>query len=571
MAPTNQQTLLEVVETEVLVLGADAQAEPAVLNVAPQPFLDVFMNGERVTGRRTVYAEDKIQVQVVDTPFVRQTWVDVTPDGLQATLHIQYEAGIKRTLRPIAASADVHLIVSEAPLVPAPFELSEIQTALQNNKVTYQIDFAAIAGFLATQESGECVCAVGTPVVETISERYEILVAESNDVTLVGIIPINPVISILEGTVFAVHQPRVDGTPGTNVRGELIPPEPVVSKLPIIGKGAERLKDGRVMARRAGRVVVTTRLLDVAESFVVERNLQATDGYIVFDGDVIIRGDVEEGTEIVAGGQVFVSGSVSRGTISADDGVVISGGAFGCTLQAGLRMSALLRLSNLLSRLQEELNTLVTAVEQVHSTVAARGADLPAGKIAAKLLDDRFDSYRMWPKNIEDWLATDGKAAGAVWSKFVESLTVELSYQRLTSVRDVSAWKMLSHLLNKKVSELISHPSEEADIQVRNAQNARLQATGSIISTNQGYYQCDLTAGKAVRASGNPGAILACTVFAQNVFAREIGSHAETNTTIQLHNTDGSVNATTVHPGTVLAVGTWRHKVPKEMKNVTWP
>lgn len=566
-----QQTRLEVTESEIHVLAGGSEAEPATLNVFGQTNIDVWVNGNQVSGRCSITDADKIQVKVYHTPYVRTARVEVTPDGLQAMLHIQYESGLRRTLRPVAAAPEVRVVLEEAPLEPTSFDMAEIMELLLNQKITYQVDQATITEFLGRKENGACVCALGTAPVVTLPERYELLIKESNDVTLVGIMPIHPVVSVLEGTAIAMLLSRQEGTPGVNVYGEAVAPDPVASKLPNLGKGVERSQDGQVVASRAGRIISSIQTLDVAETLVIEGNLQVKDGYVVFDGDVVVRGDVEEGTEIVAGGKVFVSGAVSMATISSDGDIVISGGAFGSTLRAGLRVVAFARLSSLLSQLSADIKAFVGAVEQIQSTLLERGAMLPAGKIAAKLLDDRFESFRAWPRRIEEWLAEDGKATGSTWSKFAESLIGELMYQRMTSVRDVNAWKIIGHLLNNKIDALNVRVHEPADIQIRNGQTSNIQATGSIVSTNQGYYQCDMSAGTTIRAQGSPGAILACTVVAGEVIAREIGSQAEAHTTIQLLSTVGSVQATTVHPGTMFSVGTWRHKVPKEIKNVTWP
>jgi uncharacterized protein len=565
------QTMLEVNELDIRVLSTCRDAEPATLTVLAGTYIDVWVNDGKVTGRCTISPADKITVKLYDTPSKRDARVNVAPDGLQAMLHVEYEPGMQRRMVPVSASDSVTVDIEELPIHPEPFTIREIQQILQDEKVSYQVDYGAIAQLIGQSNGGECMCSIGIPPKQTIPERYEMLVTESNDVTLIGIMPVHPVLSVVEGTEIAQYLPRTEGVPGVDVRGEPIAPDKVVSKLASLGKGTERQPDGQVVATRSGRVIATTHALDVAETLVIESDLQATDGMIVFDGDVVIRGDVTEGTEIVAGGSVFVSGSISRTSISADEGIVVSGGAFGATLRAGLRVSALARMCDLLNQLVEELSTLAGAVEQVQTTLLGRGVELPAGKIAAKLMDEKFQSIRDWPARIEGWLRDDGKSAGATWSSFVESLMKELLYAKITAVRNVSEWRAFCTLLSTKMGTLNVHEYEVADIQVRNAQNSDIQATGSIFSTNQGYYQCHLSAGKMVRAQGNPGVILACSVVAGDVVAREIGSQAETNTTVQLLNTDGSVHATLVHPGTMLTVGGWRHKVSKEMKNVTWP
>ncbi|OFW79157.1 MAG: hypothetical protein A2201_12495 [Alicyclobacillus sp. RIFOXYA1_FULL_53_8] len=550
---------------------SDPDAEPARLDVPPHPFLQVLHNGKPAVGTVMVRPQDTIQVELKDTEATRELSVQIASDGMEAVLRVRYTPGTRRRLRTSGPSLHATLELDEFPIVAAKFSRAELENALISQRITTQIDFDAMEEVATSVEGGDCVCATGIAVIPGEPERYGSLV-EVGASQLIGIVPVHPVASVLADTAIARWIAAKEGKPGVTVRGEIVPVRPVRTPLPKLGKGV-REESGTIFASRAGRVVRTARLLDVADTLVFEETHQLTNGHVMFDGDVVFKQDVSDGVEVVAGGKVFVSGNVSHARISADQGILISGGAVAATLRAGTKMVAFSELLTLFQDLLGEIETLVGAVKQVEVIYAERGLSLETGRILTKLLEDKFQEFSRWPREFEHWRTSQGTSAGPEWSNFVSALTGQIQSARLTTLKNVRGLEMLIELLEQRIATLPAHnEADEAWIQVRNAERSDLVATGDIIATGHGFYQCKVTSGTSVKAGGQPGVLLGCAVVARTtVHAREIGSQAEVPTTVEIQGSQGEITAKRIYPGTVLKAGSWQYKVQKELVDVTWP
>ena len=80
---------------------------------------------------------------------------------------------------------------------------------------------------------------------------------------------------------------------------------------------------------------MTAGRIDVVEVYEIASDLDYSVGNIAFSGDVIVRGDVKPGFEIVAGGSVTVRGITEGATIKAQRDITVAGVIGGSVLEAG--------------------------------------------------------------------------------------------------------------------------------------------------------------------------------------------------------------------------------------------
>jgi hypothetical protein len=567
----SNKTLLQVTDRSVQIVAGESGAEAAIMLAHPHPFLRVTVNEHEARGRVDVAVGDHVKVDIQDTPVQREALVLVSSDSMTAELQIILESGVHRSLRPATPSRQVSLLVNEQKVEPEPFTITEIQQLLQDQKVTHNVDIPAVMQLIANSRGGKITVASGRPATEGEPEHYEIQVKASNSPVLVGIVPVHPVVTVLANTLVAQRIGRTEGMPGTNVRGDMILPKPMVSRLPKLGKGVQIDEDGAVRATRAGRLIVSPNLLDVAEVLTFEHDIGATNGYVVFDGDVVVNGSVGEGAEIIAGGRVFVKNMVSGAKIVADHGIVVNHGAFQANLQAGTRSVMYATLLDILDPIAKHLLNLLRSVETLDKAAQSRGVHVPVGQLAVKLIEDKFGDLVQKRKELETWRKQYGSAIGHEWDAFVHKVIQELAQSKIAVAQNTMLWTDFLQQIRHRIDEISGQDLTIANIEVKNAQNTTLSSTGNIMSTGQGFYQCKIQAGQTLQTQGSAGVILACEVTARNVEAHEIGSQAGTHTEILLSDKEGSVKAAFVHMGTMLRVDTWRHDVKRDMSNVVWP
>ncbi len=120
------------------------------------------------------------------------------------------------------------------------------------------------------------------------------------------------------------------GKPGYKVTGEEIPPsEPKTIELPS-GKNVREVEEERkVVSEIEGQVVKDGKRVNVLPIHEVKGNVDINTGNINFVGNVVVKGDVEEGFQINAGGNVEVRGHVFAAQIESGGEVIIKKGFIG--------------------------------------------------------------------------------------------------------------------------------------------------------------------------------------------------------------------------------------------------
>ncbi len=563
---------LQVINQQINIISSHPNDAPGTLVVPVHPLVEIKLDNVPAKGRVEVYPNSHIEVIFNELKAERSVELAVSKDKMSVQLIARYTNGTKISLPYTEPTKMLTLRIREDTVSPELFQRSEIESLLQEKGIVFGIDWGEIQRFIESGVSGQCTCAIGKWPIETIPERYEILVEKAAEPTMIGIVKVQPILTVRANELVASHQQAMDGVPGMDVYGQLIPPASVKARLPRVGKGLEESQDGLVRSTRGGRVIVTPKLLDVANTLTIDNSLSVADGHVQFEGDIVIRGNVNESVEITAGGQVFVTGFVSQATIIADGGVIVSGGIFQSTITAGTRLTVLNELKQMLIGLQDEFSQFVLAAEQLHDALGIRATLFGAGKIAATLLQEKFTHILRWPRMVLDWKQANGAIVSGTWTNWLDQIAFELSQNKLLAARDIFAWKFLLKEIESTLGEIPGQEEIEVNVQVKNAQRSTVESSGRIICVGQGFYQCKLKAHRDIEAVGAPGVILGCEVTCGNhVTAREIGSQAESTTVVHIQSKEGQVKANCIHPGTLLTVGPWSHKVIKEMRDANWP
>ena len=146
-------------------------------------------------------------------------------------------------------------------------------------------------------------------------------------------------IAVQAGEVVAEKVAAMPGRPGRSVTGKALgeaPPAPREAALRV-GPGASRTPCGqRAIALIAGNASLEAGVVVVRPELRVGGDLDFAAGDVVFDGNVLVMGDVEPGRAIEATGDVTVLGVVVGARIVAGGRLVVHGGVrHEASLQAG--------------------------------------------------------------------------------------------------------------------------------------------------------------------------------------------------------------------------------------------
>lgn len=146
--------------------------------------------------------------------------------------------------------------------------------------------------------------------------------------------------NITEGTVIGEIIPETRGTPGKDIRGVEVAQFPGKPPNYTVGKGVRLTDDGlTLVAAVSGNLRWNSNHFAVDEDVVIAGDVDVSVGNIDFIGDVTIKGNIEEGYEIISGGNVTVFGTVTGAKITAAGNITVRTGVFSSEF-SGMDISA---------------------------------------------------------------------------------------------------------------------------------------------------------------------------------------------------------------------------------------
>jgi uncharacterized protein len=130
--------------------------------------------------------------------------------------------------------------------------------------------------------------------------------------------------------LIAEKNPPKPGKPGKNVCGEEIPASFGDDKTIKIKKGAEYRDNGtKIYSTNQGHPILNGNQLEVSPVYIVDGDVSYETGNIIFDGSVIVKGDVADEFSIEAKGDVEINGNVYKSNITAEGNILINQGIKG--------------------------------------------------------------------------------------------------------------------------------------------------------------------------------------------------------------------------------------------------
>lgn len=267
----------------------------------------------------------------------------------------------------------------------APATLEKLQLFLKNQRVNYGIDEEALGKLAAGLYKKPIEVARGTPVEngkdgsikELFPREMKPTFKEREDGT-VDYKEMNLVINVEEGQTLCEITLPTAGSEGHNVYGAAIKPRRGLAVVAPAGENTKLVDDGtRLVASLAGSLVYQKGKFKIDPVLKVD-NVDNSVGNIRFNGDVVVKGFVQEGFEIRSSGNVRVEGSVEGASIYAEGSILLVNGINGMNhgiLEAGKEITSKY-IENCTIRASGDIK----AETIINSTVETDGNILISGK-----------------------------------------------------------------------------------------------------------------------------------------------------------------------------------------------
>lgn len=232
-----------------------------------------------------------------------------------------------------------HVVVNEPKFGGRPYTYEMLCDELILKGIRYNVFHDDLKRIFDEKNYGRSVLAAkGEPAVDGINgsikynfDRSNVQVFEEDEYGNVDYRDLGLVTNIEEGTVIAEITFPTEGEPGKDIRGIVAGQTPGKPALVNVGAGTKLSEDGsKIYAEISGNLRWTGKQFVVDKDVTIKGDVDVSVGNIDFIGDVIIRGNVEEGYEIYSGGNVTVTGMVTgariyaKGKIDVRMGVVSS-------------------------------------------------------------------------------------------------------------------------------------------------------------------------------------------------------------------------------------------------------
>ena len=554
--------MLRVGRTFIVVDNPRGGGMPAVCVIPDDERLTVFISGCRVVGRVAVTREQQIELSFAHIPPIRAFAVDVSADRLQVSVHATVRVGVRRRLEEAGPAHEVELRIVDEEWPAEEGSAATIHKLLTERGFQGELDEQAVASLCAATCDASRVVLRGRVPVAGHAERFlpcglpENWTSEESEAPWVA-----------QGALVAQLEGAVSPVPGRDVTGlELLMFEDGGRQS--LGRGVRQTGD-TVVAARSGRVLFTRARIDVVPELVLEGDLTEREGQVIFDGDVLVRGSLQEGASIKASGNVNIHGDALEATVEAGRGVSVTGAVLRANIHGGLARSVhqrmyeqVVQLNDDWIRFQEDYGLLIKQA-MLRADIQDK-LHLLADMLLVRRhshLDDLFAACASWEDSY--YLRNDAQIA---------ELTEQIRQKWRRDVRqslvreDIEKLAELLQTVKEHLRLLLTEPLSA--VSVHSVSSSQVDATGDIVVHGVGVFSSHLESGRDIVADGvvRGGFLLADRA----VRIGELGSPAGVESSVRVKRADGIVHIGVRHGNTLIDLAGKRSRNTNTEQGVRW-
>ncbi|MEW6173341.1 MAG: FapA family protein [Bacillota bacterium] len=544
----------------VIVYG---ETENAAAEVVVPDNLVLLINGEPYTGRVTVTRDDRLDV-VLPKPQINYGYIKVTKsdDETEAFLEITPDMVTNYRLPDKKQQKRLYLQLQVETELFCSADYDDILALLEQQGISYGIDYTQILKLLNELSRGTYRVAVGLPPGEPTDETIELLFPQTDDTD--GHFenqdtknPSTNIFSVEAGTVLAIKKPGEPGRPGISVTGRTIEPRPPQPVKMVPGMNTQMTPDGTtVVAKIAGRPSIVREgaiyVLNVSPVLVQSGNVSVTTGRIYFRGDVEVHGNVLDGAMIYALGNTEIHGFASFARINCGGNLYIDDNVFATIIHAGRTATLFLRQAKaLLTDIASELDGLADLADSVLAHPEIQERQVPLGLLLLNLMEFKSPKLRTKVTQLYDMIKESEFGLPKSTTALLQELGKFLPGVKILDIEDTEILRSLATDIRflQDCAEVTTSPSK---VVIPYALNSQIESTGSVHVYGRGCYNTLVIAGGNVNVSG---VFRGGRIESQgNVYAEEVGSKLCTLTKIVVP-ASKTVRINLCYPGVVLCIG----------------
>ncbi|WP_310829938.1 FapA family protein [Paenibacillus pedocola] len=470
---------------------------PAVISAAPP--VVILVNGQPVSGPAEVTSQDMIEWEIIEPPLYTIT---VSEDRLQAFFTLYSPKRYQWKLNDYYSASMVEVEAAlDTETVVEQLGLNRIITDFEHRGIIQNLNISGIHAELQNPTYQPITAAKGRAAVPGENAQLELFFSETieNEFSEIeGQVDFRShlrIPSVIRGEVIARKIPFVEGIPGCDVYGEILYP-PLPNDVNIIAKNnTVVLINNEIRALREGRPRVTgdkIKYFDITTTYIVPGNVNIKTGNILFSGDVIVRGNVEDNMIIESLGNVYVDGSIYNSTITATGSILVKGNVVNSKLYSGYFGVLYNRIFNCSKLLIEEALLLRTAVRLLIQAVQARKQSVKYGQAVVLLLESKFHKIPQLTKELLSVLATVQASYHQDLQQTLHFLNLLLKPAQLVDFMNEAALNGVIGMLEELHTGVARLQETKVEVNIGKCQNSTLKSNGDIMIHRDGIVQSEL-------------------------------------------------------------------------------
>ncbi|AHM58268.1 hypothetical protein EAL2_808p07650 (plasmid) [Peptoclostridium acidaminophilum DSM 3953] len=444
---------------------------------ADDPNIDVFVNGEKIVGSIILTENDKIELKPKVIDPVTRLEVDISDDGMEATLKIHKEKGKKFYIKDSAGENNLVICSDFEEIEAEKATIDHCIRILNDSRIKLDIiDIEAVNKLIDLPDGGSIVVARGKAPCDGINAEIQYFFEESD---------FENEKPVQIGDVLAFKlRPSLNAKNGISVTGELTHGNEPEEQSFSVGKGAVLLEnDTKIVACTDGTPRIIDGKICVVPLLVIASDVDSNTGNIKFDGDLLIKGNVMDNMEVNAKGKIKTLGSVYNSKVISDRDITICGKVIGGKLVAGKNMANHLISVSVVEDSLVVINDIIKRVDLFIKKDIS---------MAARVVYSEQEAILKYIKKIEKVLSEmdeDDKDTSFTMLCNIKNCLLEISELNTKNIDKLK-------VIYKKIVQYIDNMQSmyEARIELQYAQNSNIYSSGNITVIGDGSYQSNLIA-----------------------------------------------------------------------------
>lgn len=528
---------------------------------------DVIMKINGVLKKEAlVSVNDNIEFLINRVDAERKMNLEVEKDLMAAYLTCKYKNGVVYKLSDKKFKDELILEKGDSTILQySKFTGNEVIGFLKSRSINFGIQYREMQELINGEK--RVLIAKGIEAVQSTNDYLDIEFlnkeSEVNHSKNVDYLEFNNITTIEEGEVLATIVKGTRGTEGRKITGVFINIREVGKIKLNLGEGVKLVGD-KIIATRGGMPIYkkSNNKFEVKKIYELASDVNIKSGNVTFNGEVVIKGGVEENLKVYGAHGIRVAGDVKIAKLKSLGNISVYGKILQSEVQSGLLESQYTEKMKVLKDIENDLRSLKNDLSTIIKNNLLNGKKL--GAIVRVLIDSKYsrieDSYDFIKKDLEVIFAGKNEL-----SRIFEKRIIRFAALNIKSLDEIDD---ILNIAQEYIAELNEIFALESNIEINYVQGSKITSKGTIYVKNQGMHISTLISDKDVLFENEKSIVRGGSIKAKKIIKCPIVGTSSGVTTILEVDNDGFIECNLAYYNTKFKIGNKILVLESNYKNI---